>query len=100
MLRPELAMPFSLVLHELATNAAKYGSLSRMGGTILVKWRVKPWEGQRMLEFIWEEHDGPLVPQPIRQGLGSVLIEGAIPNAAVHREFHADGLVCTIQVAL
>jgi two-component system, chemotaxis family, CheB/CheR fusion protein len=99
-LPPELATPFSLVLHELATNAVKYGSLSRIGGTTLVKWRVKPREGQRMLEFIWEEHGGPPVPQPMRQGLGSALIEGAIPNAAVRREFHADGLVCTIEVAL
>jgi two-component system, chemotaxis family, CheB/CheR fusion protein len=99
-LRPELATPFCLVLHELATNAVKYGSLSRIGGTILLKWRVKPEEGQRILEFIWEEHQAPPAPEPIRQGLGGALIEGAIPNAAVRREFHADGLVCTIQVAL
>lgn len=96
----ELATPFSLVLHELATNAVKYGSLSRTGGTILVKWSVKPGEGQRMLEFIWEEHDGPPVPGPMHRGPGSALIEGAIPNAAVRREFHAEGLVCRIQVAL
>jgi two-component system, chemotaxis family, CheB/CheR fusion protein len=96
----ELATPFSLVLHELATNAVKYGSLSRSGGTILVKWRVKPGEGQRMLEMIWEERGGPPAPQPTRQGLENALIEGAIPNAVVHREFNADGLVCAVQVAL
>jgi two-component system, chemotaxis family, CheB/CheR fusion protein len=99
-LPPDLATPISLVFHELATNAVKYGSLSRIGGTTLVKWRVKPGEGQRTLEFIWEEHGGPPAPDSMRQGLGSALIEGAIPNAAVRREFHPDGLVCTIQVAL
>jgi two-component system CheB/CheR fusion protein len=99
-LSAELATPFGLVLHELATNAAKYGSLSRIGGTILIKWASKSEGGQRTLEFIWEEHGGPLVEEPAKRSLGSVLIEGAIPNATVRREFHADGLVCTIQVAL
>jgi two-component system CheB/CheR fusion protein len=100
MLSAELATPFGLVLHELATNAAKYGSLSRIGGTILIKWGKKSEEGQHDLEFIWEEHGGPSVDQPGKRSLGSALIEGAIPNATVRREFHADGLVCTIQIAL
>jgi two-component system CheB/CheR fusion protein len=99
-LPPDVATTFSLVLHELATDAAKYGSLSQIDGTILAKWTVRPGEGQRILEFIWEEHGGPSLPAPTRAGLGSALIEGAIPNATVHRQFHADGLVCTIQVAL
>jgi two-component system CheB/CheR fusion protein len=97
-LSPQVATPFSLALHELATNAVKYGSLSRSGGTILVKWTVRPSEGQRTLEFIWEEHGGPSAPEPTRQGLGSTLIEEAIPNATVRREFQADDLVCTIQL--
>jgi two-component system CheB/CheR fusion protein len=100
MLSAELATPFGLVLHELATNAAKYGSLSRIGGTILIKWGKKSEEGQRSLEFIWEEHGGPSVEAPTKRSLGSALIERAIPTATVRREFHADGLVCTIQVAL
>lgn len=99
-LSAELATPFGLVLHELATNAAKYGSLSRIGGTILIKWGEKSEDGQHVLEFIWEEHGGPSAGEPGNRSLGSALIEGAIPNAAVRREFYADGLVCTIQVAL
>jgi two-component system, chemotaxis family, CheB/CheR fusion protein len=82
LLRPELATPFSLVLHELATNAVKYGSLSRLGGTISVKWSVKPREGQRMLEFIWEEHGAPPVTGPIRQGLGTALIRRGDPEGS------------------
>src|SRR5262249_54036949 len=99
-LSAELATPFGLVLHELATNAVKYGSLSQVGGTILIKWGVKSEEGQRSLEFIWEEHGGPSVGEPAGLSLGSALIEGAIPHATVRREFRAEGLVCMIQVAI
>jgi two-component system, chemotaxis family, CheB/CheR fusion protein len=89
------------VLHELAANAAKYGSLSRIGGTILIKWARKSEEGQRSVEFIWEEHGDPSgMEAPGKRSLRSALIEGLIPNAAVRREFHADGLVRTIQVAV
>jgi two-component system CheB/CheR fusion protein len=97
-LSPELATPFGLVLHELATNATKYGSLSRVGGTILITWSVEPRNDQRFLEFLWEEHGGPPVVQPVERGLGSALIEGAVPNATVRRQFHTDGLVCAIRV--
>jgi two-component system, chemotaxis family, CheB/CheR fusion protein len=88
------------VLHELATNAAKYGSLSRPDGTVLTKWTVQSRDGERHLNFVWEEHDGPSVEEPARPGFGSSMIENAIPNATVRREFHADGLVCTIEVPL
>jgi two-component system, chemotaxis family, CheB/CheR fusion protein len=94
----DLATPFGLVLHELATNAAKYGSLSQPGGTILMKWSAKSSEGQRVLDFIWEEHGGPSVREPAPSGFGSVMIENAIPTAVVTREFQYDGLVCRIEV--
>ncbi len=96
----DTATPFGLVLHELATNAAKYGSLSRPQGTILIRWTLKPTESQRVLEFVWEEHGGPSVERPGRSSLGSALIENAIPNSTVHREFRSGGLVCTIRVPL
>ena len=96
----DIATPFGLVLYELATNAAKYGSLSRAGGTISVKWSVKSRRGQRILDFTWQEHGGPAVEGPAKHSIGSTLIEGAIPNADVTREFRNDGLVCTIRVPL
>jgi two-component system, chemotaxis family, CheB/CheR fusion protein len=70
-LSAELATPFGLVLHELATNAAKYGSLSRTGGTILINWIVNSINGQRILEFLWEEHGGPSVQEPVEPSLGA-----------------------------
>jgi two-component system, chemotaxis family, CheB/CheR fusion protein len=96
----DIATPFGLVLHELATNAAKYGSLSRAGGTLLIKWSTKSTDGQRVLEFIWEEHGGPPVREPARSNIGGALIENAIPNSTVSRKFHGEGLVCTIRVPL
>jgi two-component system, chemotaxis family, CheB/CheR fusion protein len=96
----DLATPFGLVLHELATNAVKYGALSQPEGTILVKWSVKSKDGRRALDFTWEEHGIPSVPEAAPRGFGSALIQNAIPNAIVHREFHADSLVCTIEVPL
>jgi two-component system CheB/CheR fusion protein len=96
----DIASPFGLVLHELATNAAKYGSLSWGEGTIVIKWSLKSAENQRLLEFIWEEHGGPPVREPARSSLGSALIENAIPTATVTREFRRDGFVCTIRVPL
>jgi two-component system, chemotaxis family, CheB/CheR fusion protein len=97
-LSADLMIPFGLVLHELATNASKYGAFSRTGGTVLIKWSVTSRNGRRTLEFSWEEHDGPPAPAPAPPSLGSALIEHAIPNAVVNREFRAEGLRCTISV--
>jgi two-component system CheB/CheR fusion protein len=94
----DLVTPFGLVLHELATNAAKYGSISRAGGTILAKWTVSSEKDQRILEFIWEERGGPSIEVPTTSSFGSTLIQNALPNATVRRDFRPDGLVCTIRV--
>ncbi|MBL6079968.1 hypothetical protein JMJ56_18260 [Belnapia sp. T18] len=69
-LRPEAVQPLSMVLHELATNAAKYGALSVPGGRLEVSWRRDPPAGP--LRLRWQEHDGPPAP---RRGFGSTLIE-------------------------
>jgi two-component system CheB/CheR fusion protein len=96
----DLASAFGLVLHELATNATKYGSLSRAGGTISIKWSLKQKEKRRDLEFLWEEHGGPTAREPAKVSLGSMLIENAIPNSTVKRDFRSGSLVCTISVPL
>ena len=96
----DLATPFALVLHELATNAAKYGSLADANGTIGLEWRVITENDQRVFEFIWKEKGGPPVTAPVKSGLGSRLIEGAITNATVRHEFRESGLICTIKVPL
>ena len=99
-LSPEVAANFGLVLHELATNAAKYGSLSIPNGKIHIDWEFRGQPPQRTLVFGWREKEGPPVTPPEAAGFGSILIENAIPNATVTREFCPDGLLCTIELPL
>jgi two-component system CheB/CheR fusion protein len=96
----ELATPFGLVFHELATNAAKYGSFSRRAGTVDLNWSLQTQNGQPVLTVIWRERGGPKTTEPKTKGFGSQLIERAIPNATVGREFASGGVVCTIDVQL
>lgn len=97
-LPPDLATPFGLVLHELATNAAKYGSLSNEKGTVELTWRTTSGNAQRLLTVEWRECGGPPVTKPEATGLGSLLIESGLPNATVRREFNPEGVVCTIEL--
>ena len=100
LLPPNLATPFGLILHELATNAAKHGALSRRGGTVALAWTVDRGDDGRVLSVTWREEGGPAVSEPTRSGLGSVLIQNGIPSATVKREFLPTGLVCTIALPL
>ena len=68
------ALSFTLVPHELATNALKYGALSVPDGRVHVSWRVTPIEAGRGLVFEWQETGGPPVVPPSRKGFGSRLI--------------------------
>jgi two-component system CheB/CheR fusion protein len=99
-LPPEVATPFGLVLHELATNAAKHGSLSRPTGTVHLLWTVDKQNAQHVLTVKWHEKNGPQMKDDAKPGFGSSLIDGAIPNAVVSREFGQDGLVCTLVLPL
>jgi two-component system CheB/CheR fusion protein len=89
-----------LVLHELATNAVRYGALSVPAGSIAVTWRVAARKGGSWLEVSWIESGGPKVSPPDHSGFGSVLIEKGLTEARVHREFKPTGLVCTIELPL
>jgi two-component system, chemotaxis family, CheB/CheR fusion protein len=100
LLPPDLATPFGLVLHELATNAAKHGALSTNAGRVTANWTNGERNNQRYLKFDWKEEGGPAVQQPGAQGFGSTLIDTAIPGAQVKREFLANGFACTIEVPL
>jgi two-component system CheB/CheR fusion protein len=100
LLPTDLATPFGLVLHELATNAAKHGSLSGPDGAVDLTWTVGTRDSRRALSVVWQEENGVSVTSPKRTGLGSALIEHAIPGAAVKREFLPKGLICTIEVPL
>jgi two-component system, chemotaxis family, CheB/CheR fusion protein len=96
----ELATPFGLVLHELATNAAKYGALANSSGKVRVQWEVSKANGARDLRLVWHETGGPTPAKSAPAGLGTDLIEHAIPGALVQRELHEGGLVCTIKLTL
>jgi two-component system CheB/CheR fusion protein len=94
----ELATPFGLVLHELATNAAKYGALSRPDGEVGVSWELAGRDGHRVLRLTWRETGGARPRESSSNGLGSQLIEHAIPGATVQRKFDEHGLACTIEL--
>jgi two-component system CheB/CheR fusion protein len=97
-LSAELATPFGLVLHELATNAAKYGALSRPEGEVGVTWEFAGRDGTRVLRLVWRETGGARPDTSPAVGLGSQLIEHAIPGATVRRRFDEQGLACTIEL--
>ena len=75
-LQPGVTLALSMALHELATNAAKYGALSTPGGHITVRWTVDDAEdGHRDFTFLWQESGGPPVVSPTRVGFGSRMID-------------------------
>jgi len=67
-----------MTLHELATNAAKYGALSTEVGAVEVAWRQEPAAGGRALVLVWQERGGPEVRPPQRRSFGAELIERGI----------------------
>lgn len=93
------AVSFSLMLHELATNAAKYGALSLPGGRVTVEWTVVGQDPARFL-FTWQERGGPPVVAPQRRGAGSRLISAGIgAGCTVDMSYEEAGLVCRLAVA-
>jgi two-component sensor histidine kinase len=74
-LSPRVAVVLSMIVHEMATNAAKYGALSNDTGTIALDWEVINEGGQPKLRLLWREAGGPQVTAPVQRGFGSRLIE-------------------------
>ena len=99
LLPADLATPFGLVLHELATNATKYGALSNDEGTVDLSWHLKSGNPP-ILTVIWRERGGPPVKDPGPPGFGTVLIARGIPDARIGHQFHPDGIVCRIELPL
>jgi PAS domain S-box-containing protein len=78
---PHAALSIALALHELATNAVKYGALSNEGGGVKVSWSLTPSDGEdESFELLWEEKDGPPVSVPSTRGFGSRLILQVLPS--------------------
>jgi PAS domain S-box-containing protein len=96
MLKPELAQAIALALHELATNAAKYGALSAAKGQVRVEWSCA---ADRQLVLRWIEAGGPHVNPPTRKGFGTRMMEAMIrghEGGDMRLGWHADGLGCEI----
>jgi two-component sensor histidine kinase len=74
-LTPRIAVVLSMIVHEIATNAAKYGALSNDNGTVAIDWEVMCQSTGPMLRLIWRETGGPPVTAPVQHGFGSRLIE-------------------------
>jgi len=85
----------AIALHELATNAAKYGALSNADGRVAIRWQEEQNEGTRSFRLVWQESGGPPVAQPQRRGFGSKVLgrltAGALEGEAV-LEYRAGGL--------
>jgi PAS domain S-box-containing protein len=97
MLRPESVQPFGMLLHELTTNAAKYGALSTPQGRVSVAWGRTPEGG---IELVWTERGGPPAPPPERTGFGSRLVSqlAAQLNATACFDWPAQGLVFRLTI--
>lgn len=95
------SLVLALALHELATNAAKYGALSNRSGKVHVTWEFANPSATR-LRFYWREVDGPPVTPPVKNGFGTTLIERALGGSkgAANIEFAPDGVRCTFEVPL
>ena len=95
LLQPNVAQSVAVILHELATNAAKYGSLSLASGRIDLSWSHE-WDGR--LELRWTETGGPPVHAPTREGFGGRIIKQMAEQlkGAARFEWHAEGLDCEI----
>ena len=103
-LRPKVALSLAMVLHELCTNAAKYGALSNgSSGRILIQWRLSGDDDARILHLRWQETGGPAVATPLRKGFGSRLIEQGLARelgAEVRLIYAVEGVVCEIDAPL
>jgi two-component sensor histidine kinase len=98
LLPSKLALTFALLVHELATNAAKYGALSKRTGKLSVEWLLT--EGR--LSLVWREMDGPPVTPPTDSGFGTRLFQRALEqfDGTANADFAPTGLVCKLNVAI
>jgi two-component sensor histidine kinase len=102
-LSPRLAVVLSMIVHEIATNAAKYGALSNDTGRVALDWEVIDDDAKRKLRMIWREAGGPPVTAPVQRGFGSRLIERSARDqlgGEATVDFLPRGVVYTVTCAL
>jgi len=102
-LSPRLAVVLSMIVHEIATNAAKYGALSNDSGTVRLDWEIITENGKPKLRLVWAEAGGPHVTAPVQRGFGSRLIERSARDqlgGEATVDFLPRGVVYTVTCAL
>lgn len=102
MLDPKAALAIAMTLHELSTNAVKYGALSDDRGRVRVRWSIAEMEEDRFT-LHWIESDGPIVHPPEQRGFGSRLIERILASeldGRVELRFPPEGVICVIEGAV
>jgi PAS domain S-box-containing protein len=94
------ALLLAMAIHELATNAVKYGALSNATGTIALSWHIKNSGEGRSLGMEWREQGGPVVGPPVRKGFGATLIERAVQQEQGRSrfEYRPEGVICTLEM--
>ena len=100
-LKAEAAQAVAMVLHELTTNAAKYGALSTRSGGVLLRWWWLLNGSRGRLAIEWQEIGGPLVVPPSRSGYGTCIVRELIPfelGGSVDLAFPGDGLRCRLEI--
>jgi two-component sensor histidine kinase len=96
------ALSLSMVIHELSTNATKYGALSVKEGRVSISWLISRDDPKRFIMH-WKERDGPAVSEPSRKSFGSRLIEQALPGqlkGEARLRFDPGGLSCEVNIPL
>jgi PAS domain S-box-containing protein len=100
----KVAITLAMALHELMTNAAKYGALSVPEGQVSVEWSLSHGgDGAQRLSLTWEEHGGPRVVPPTRKGFGSRLIERQLPmefDGSAEIAYRPAGVMCRLHIPL
>jgi two-component sensor histidine kinase len=99
---PRVALTLALVVHELVTNAAKYGALSEPEGRIDIRWHLQGGASP-ILRIEWRERDGPPTRVPERRGFGTRFIEGSVASelrGSAKLDFDPAGLCCKMEIPL
>ncbi len=99
-LPPTTAVPMAMILHELCTNAMKYGALSNADGLVTIRWTATPDERGDAISMIWSEEKGPPVQPPSQEGFGSKLISNLTKqmHGSFEPRYAPSGLACHISL--
>jgi two-component sensor histidine kinase len=101
-LNANAAQGFALVLHELATNAAKHGAMTTDTGNVSVRWSLDASSGEPLIHFQWQERGGPPARPPTRKGFGTVLLQRAVAATGKppHFDYSEEGFTYEVTASL